>query len=85
MNFNEQQNRRRTYGSTRGRAVHRAMPHGIIEHGAQTSEEVQVATDRHQTNDRCKMHMRLGDAIPGTGVMRVKEETIPAIRTGRKI
>ena len=61
------------------------MPHGIIEHEAQTSDEIQVATDRPQTNDRRKMHMRLGDAIPGTGVMRVKEETNPAIRTGGKI
>ena len=40
VNFNEQQNRRTTYGSTRGRGIHQAMPQGIIEHGAQTSEEV---------------------------------------------
>ena len=40
-------------------AVHQAMPQGIIEHGAQTSEEVQMATDRPQTNDRRKTHMRL--------------------------
>ena len=32
--------------------VQQAMPQGIIEHGAQTSEEVQLATDRPQTNDR---------------------------------
>ena len=31
-------------------AVQQAMPQGIIEHGAQTSEEVQLATDRPQTN-----------------------------------
>ena len=51
-------------------AVQQAMPQGIIEHGAQTSEEVQLATDRPQTNDRHKAHMRLGEVIPGTGVMR---------------
>ena len=63
-------------------SVHQAMSQGTIEHGAQTSEEAQLATDRPQTNDRRKIHMRLGDVIQGTRVMRVKEETIPAIRTG---
>ena len=62
-------------------AVQQTMSQGTIEHGAQTSEEVQLATDRPPTNDRRKTHMRLGDVIPETGVMRVKEETIPAIRT----
>ena len=65
-------------------AVHQAiqaMPQGTIEQGAQTSEEVQQATDRPQTNDRRKVHMQLGDVIPGTGVMRVNEGTIPATRT----
>ena len=52
--------------------VQQAMPQGIIEHGAQTSEEVQLATDRPQTNDRRKAHMRLGEVIPGTGVMRAQ-------------
>ena len=61
-------------------ADHQAMPQGTIDHGAQTSEEVQLATDRSQTNDRRKIHMRLGDEIPGTGVKRIKEEVIPAIR-----
>ena len=79
-------------------AVHQAMPQGIIKHGAQTSEEVQLATDRPQTNDRRKAHMRLGEVITGTGVMRAqrgvmraqggvmraKEETIRAIRTEGK-
>ena len=40
-------------------AVHPAMPQGTIGHGAQTSEEVRLATDRPQTNDRRKTHMRL--------------------------
>ena len=46
-------------------AAHQAMPHGIIEHGAQTVE----GTDRPQTNDRRKAHMRLGEVIPATGDM----------------
>ena len=50
-------------------AVHPAMPQGTTGHGTQTSEEVQLATDRPQTNDRRKIHMRLGDVTPGTGVM----------------
>ena len=83
MNFNEQQKRRRTYGSTRGRGS--SSTRGPIERGAQTSEEAQLATDRPQKNDRHKIHKRLGDVIPGTGVIGVKEETIPAIRTGGKI
>ena len=57
--------------------VHQAMPQETIE--------AQLATDRPQTNDRRKIHMRLGNMNPGKGVMRVKEETIPAIRTGGKI
>ena len=39
------------------RAVHQATPQATIDHGAQTSEEVPLATDRPQTNDRCKIHM----------------------------
>ena len=45
-------------------AVHPATPQGTIDQGAQTSEGVQLATDRPQTNDRRKAHMRLGDVIP---------------------
>ena len=66
-------------------AVHQAIPQGTIDHGARTSYDFQVATDRPQTNERRKINMRLGDVIPGTGVMRAKEETIPASRTGGKI
>ena len=68
-------------------AVHQAMPQGIIEHGAQTAEQAQQATDRPQTNDRRKAHMRLGEVIPVTGdmriqggVMKAKGKTVPAIR-----
>ena len=64
--------------------VHRALPQGKIGHGAQTSEEVQLATERHQTNDRSMTNMRLGEVIPGTGVMRIQEEVIQATRTGGK-
>ena len=53
-------------------AVQQAMPQGIIENGAQISEEVQLATDRPQTNNRCKAHMQPGEVIPGTGVMQAQ-------------
>ena len=85
MNFNEQPHRRRHMDSLEGGAVHPAMPQGTIGHGAQTSEEVRLATDRPQTNDRRKTHMRLGDVIPGAGVMQIKKEVIPVIRIGGKI
>ena len=66
-------------------AVHPAMPQGTIDQGAQTSEEVRLATDRPQKNYRRKTHMRLGRVMPGTGVMRIKQEVIPVIRTRGKI
>ena len=53
-------------------AVHQAMPQGIIEHGAQTAEQVQQATDRPQTNDQRKAHMRLGEVFQITGDMRAQ-------------
>ena len=56
-------------------AFYPAMPQGTIGHGAQTSEEVQLATDRPQTNDRRKIHMRLEDATLGTGVMRTRKKS----------
>ena len=63
------------------------MPQGLIEHGAQTVEQVKQGTDRPQTNDRRKAHMRLGEVIPVTedmraqgGVMWAKGETVTAIR-----
>ena len=68
-------------------AVDQAMPQGIIEHGAQTVEQVQLGTDRPQMNDRRKAHMRLGEVIPVTGDMRTqggvmwaKGETVTAIQ-----
>ena len=68
-------------------AVHQAMPQGIKEHGAQTVDQVQLGTDRPQTNDRSKAHMGLGEVIPVTrdmgaqeGVMWAKGETVTAIR-----
>ena len=53
-------------------AIHQAMPQGIIEHGAQAVEQVQRGTDRPQTNDRHKAHMRLGEVISVTGDMRAQ-------------
>ena len=50
-------------------AVQQAMLQGIVEHGAQISEEVQLAIDRLQTSNLRKAHMRRGEVIPGTGVM----------------
>ena len=66
-------------------AVHPAMPQGIIGRGAQISEEVQMATDRPQTRDRCRTKMRLGEVILQTKVIRIKEEIVPASRTGGNI
>ena len=56
-------------GSLEVGAAHQAIPQGIIENGAQTVEQVQRGTDRPQTNDRGKAHMRLGEVIPATGDM----------------
>ena len=50
-------------------AVQQAKPQGITEHGAQTSEEVQLAIDILQKSDRRKALMRRGEVIPGTGNM----------------
>ena len=68
-------------------AAHQAIPQGIIEHGAQTVEQVQQVTGRPRTNDRRKAHMRMGEVIPATGdmpaqegVMWAKGETVMAIR-----
>ena len=67
--------------------VHQAMTQGIIEHRAQTVEQVQRGTDRSLTNDQRKAHMRLGEVIPVTRDMRAqgrfmwaKGETLTAIR-----
>ena len=57
VNFDDQQ-RRRTYGSTRGRGS--------------SSEEVPLAIDRPRTNDRRKAHMRLVEVVPKTGVMQAQ-------------
>ena len=69
VNFNDYQ-RRRTDGSTRGRGSSSGYATRIIEHGAQTVEQVQRGTDRPLTNDRRKAHMRLGEVILVTGDMR---------------
>ena len=82
VNFNEQPNRRRT--STRCRGSSSSYTTELKGQGAQKSEEGLMATDRPQTKDRCKAQMRLRDLIPQTGVMRIKEEIIPATRTGGK-
>ena len=68
VNFNDQQD----MDPLEVGAVQQAMPQGIIEHGAQTSEEVQLAIDIPRTNHRRKAHMRLGEVVPGTGVMQAQ-------------
>ena len=74
-NFNEQPNRRRIHGSTRGRGSSSRYATGDNRLRAQTSEEVELSTDRPQTNDRRQIHMRLGDVIPGTGFMRSRKKS----------
>ena len=68
-------------------AVHQAMPQGVMEHGAQTVEQVHWGTDRPLRNDQRTAHMRLGEVIPVTGGMQArggvmwdKRETLTAIR-----
>ena len=91
VNFNDRQIRRRTYGSTRGRGNSSGYATRDNRTWGQTAEQVQRATDRPQTKDRRKAHMRLGEVIPVIGdmraqgrVMQAKDETIPAIRTEGK-
>ena len=72
------------HGSTRGRGSSSSYTTGDNRPRGQISEEVQMTTDRPQTRVRCRTQMRLGDVIPQIGVMRIKEEIIPATRTGGK-
>ena len=67
VNFNDHQ-RRRTYGSTRGRGSSSgyATRDNRTWDGAQTVEQIQLGTNRPQTIDRRKAHMRLGEVIPVT-------------------
>ena len=82
VNFNEQPNRRRTYGSTRGRGSSSSYawgdnrPRGPNIRGSSTG-------NRPISNER-STHMRQGDVIPRTGIKRIKGEVIPAIRTEGK-
>ena len=66
VNFKEQPNRRRTYGSTRGRGSSSSYTTGDNMPRARISEEVLLATHQPQTKDRRKTQMRLGDVIPQT-------------------
>ena len=69
VNFNDHQ-RRRTYGSTRGRGSSSGYATRGNRTWARTVEQVQRRTDRPLTKDRRKAHMRLGEVIPVTGDMR---------------
>ena len=66
VNFNEQANRRKLFGSTRSRGSSSSYATGDNRPRAHISQEVQLATDRPQTRDRnrMQMRMRLGHVIP---------------------
>ena len=74
VNLNEQPNRRRTYGSTRGRGSSSShttgdnRPRGQNIRGSSTGNR----TDQPHTNERHKTNVLLGDLIPRTGVTRIK-------------
>ena len=85
VNFSEQQNRRKTYGSTRGRGSSSGYATGDNRTRGPNIRRSSTGNSRPKTKDRRKIDMRSGDVTPRTGVMRAKEETIPAIRTGGKI
>ena len=85
VNFNDHPNRGRTYGSTRGRDNSSSYATGNNRPRAQRkSEEILLATDRPQQNDRCETQIRLGEVISLSGVSRIKEDVNPATRTGGK-
>ena len=86
VNFNDHQ-RRRTYGSTRGRGSSSGYATRGNRTWARTVEQVQRGTDRPLMNDQRKAHMRLGEVITVTEEMRArgvvmwaKGETLRAIR-----
>ena len=86
MNFNDHQ-RRRTYGSLRGRGSSSSYATRENRTWGPNSRASSTGTDRTLTNDQRKAHMRLGEVIPVTGDMRAqggvmwaKGETLTAIR-----
>ena len=80
MIFNEQPNRRTTYGSTTGKGSSSSYtsgdnrPRGQNFRGSSTGNGP-TSHDRHNVN------ALLGDMIPRNGIMGIEEEIIPAIRT----
>ena len=86
VNFNDHQ-RRRTFGSTRGRGSSSGYATTDNRRWGPNSRASSQGTDRPQTSDRRKAQMRLGEVIPVTGDMRAqggvmwaKGETDTAIR-----
>ena len=65
VNFNDHQ-RRRTYGSTRGRGRSSGYATRDNRKWGPNSRASSTGTDRPLTNDRRKAHMRLGEVIPVT-------------------
>ena len=76
VNFNDHQ-RRRTYGSTRGRGSSSGYATRDNRTWGPNSRASSTVNRQPQTNDRRKAHMRLGEVIPA---MWTKEETVTAIR-----
>ena len=83
VNFNEHSIREGTYGTTRGRGSSSSYATGDNRPRAQLiSEEVLLATDKHQTNDRGETQMRQRNVNRQADVMpiKVKEEVNTAPR-----
>ena len=85
VNFIEQTSRRKTYGSTRGRGSSSSYATGDNKQRGPNIRKGSTGIDRRQTNDQHEMQIRLGDLIPQSGVMRIKEEFNQVTRTGGKL
>ena len=85
VNFNEQVNRRRTYGSMRGRGSSSSYATGDNRPRGATSEEAQLATDRPQMRDQCRAgrcdsanwsHLDEGRSLPSDSNRRENSELL---------
>ena len=88
VNFNEQQNRRRTYGSTIGRGSSSGYSGYATGDNRTRGPDIRGSStgNRQTSNERpTQCTHATGRCDSRIGVMRVKEETIPATRTGGKI
>ena len=91
VNFNEQANRRRIYGSTRSScssssyATGDNRPRGLNIRGGSNGNRPTSNERTMQNANAGLQNARLGDVIVQIGVMRIKEEIVPATRTRGKI